>query len=179
MRTKIAGLLAAAIGFGFAQAASAADMPTKAPIIKAPPPIVYSWTGFYGGLNAGVGFAAGSYTLSPQGCFLTGACGGSPAFNPLRTFSFNNSNTFFTGGGQLGYNWQTGTWVLGVETDFNYNGWNADSTNSIVLAAPLVGSFVNATNTKLDWFGTLRGRVGYLVNPALLIYGTGGLATVT
>lgn len=155
-------------------AASAADMAVKArPVIVEPG---YNWSGFYIGGNLGGGFADGHYTLSPDGCFLTGLCGGAITNNPLRTFTVNNSNTFFIGGAQAGYNWQAGKWVFGLEGDINYNGWNQNSNNIYTLVAPLAGTFTSAVNTKLNWFGTVRGRVGVAVSPALMIFGTGGLA---
>ncbi|MGH7302354.1 MAG: hypothetical protein ACRELZ_03625 [Candidatus Rokuibacteriota bacterium] len=63
----------------------------------------YSWTGFYLGLNAGAGFNASSYTLTPAGAFLTG---GFPATNPQRTDSADLGGAAFSGGLQGGYNWQ-------------------------------------------------------------------------
>ena len=53
MRSKIVSLLAVTFSLGFAQAASAADMPTKAPIVNAPVAVPFSWTGFYVGVDAG------------------------------------------------------------------------------------------------------------------------------
>jgi outer membrane immunogenic protein len=67
----------------------------------------------------------------------------------------------FEGGVQGGYNWQNGPWVFGVEADFQATG--AEDT-----FAPW--KFSN------PWFGTVRGRVGYLLTPTLLLYGTGGFA---
>ncbi len=174
MKQYFASALTAIAALASFNAASAADMSVKAPPL--PAAAVYNWTGFYVGGNLGAGFADGSYTLSPDGCFLTGVCGGSTAFNPLRTVTVNNSATFFTGGLQAGYNWQAGRWVFGVESDINYNGWNATSNNVLVLPAPLVGTLTSSVNTKLNWFGTLRGRIGGTITPNWLLYATGGLA---
>jgi outer membrane immunogenic protein len=85
-------------------------------------------------------------------------------------------NTFFVGGAQAGYNWQAGNFVYGLEGDINYNGWNNTSNNIYTLAAPLAGTFTTAVNTKLNWFGTVRGRIGVAASSSILIYGTGGLA---
>ena len=171
--SKLAGLTTAIVGVMLGiGSAYAADLPVKAPVVVAPSP---SWAGFYIGANAGAGSGEGSYTLSPGGCFLTGACG-SPALNPLRTFKEDNLNTFFVGGAQAGYNWQAGNFVYGLEGDINWNGWNNNTANMYNLAAPLVGTFTDAVNTKLNWFGTVRGRIGVAASATIMIFGTGGLA---
>ena len=163
-------IVGAILGTG---SAYAADLPVKAAVVVAP---AASWAGFYIGANAGAGSAEGTYTLAPGGCFLTGVCGGGAALNPLRTFTEDNLNTFFVGGAQAGYNWQAGNFVYGLEGDINYNGWNDNTAFLYALAAPLVGTFTTAVNTKLNWFGTVRGRIGVAASPTILIFGTGGLA---
>ena len=79
----------------------------------------------------------------------------------------------FVGGGQLGYNWQQGSWVYGVETDLS--GTSLKSSMSGGLSTG--GCLTDAANTSanLDWYGTLRGRVGWANGP-VLVYGTAGLA---
>jgi outer membrane immunogenic protein len=67
----------------------------------------------------------------------------------------------FTGGIQAGYNWQNGAWVYGVESDFNLSNASARFADY---------QFSN------PWFGTLRGRAGYVVNNVVFVYGTAGLA---
>lgn len=153
--------------------AYAADLPVKAPVVVAPAP---SWAGFYIGANAGAGSGEGTFTLAPGGCFLTGCGAGGVAANPLRTFREDHLNTFFVGGGQAGYNWQTGNFVYGLEGDINWNGWSNNTAIIYALAAPLTGTFTDAVNTKLEWFGTFRGRIGVAASPTILIFGTGGLA---
>jgi outer membrane immunogenic protein len=163
-------MVGALLGIG---SAYAADLPVKVPVAVAPSP---SWAGFYIGGNAGAGSAEGSYTLSPSNCFLTGCGAGGVAANPLRTFTEDNLNTFFVGGAQAGYNWQAGNFVYGLEGDINYNGWNNNTSIIYTLAAPLAGTFTSAVNTKLNWFGTARGRIGVAASPTIMIFGTGGLA---
>ena len=85
-------------------------------------------------------------------------------------------NTFFVGGVQAGYNWQAGNFVYGLEGDINYNGWNNNTAILYALAPPLVGTFATAVNTRLNWFGTFRGRIGVAASPTIMIFGTGGLA---
>ncbi len=158
--------------------AAAADMPVRMPV-KAPvaAPEVWNWTGFYIGGNAGGIINNSSYELDPTGCFLTGCGVGGIAANANRTFSNKLNKAAFTGGGQIGYNWQTGSFVWGLETDFNYSGINESDTLTNVLTGPLVGGVANTTVTqRLDWFGTFRGRLGFTPAPPWLLYVTGGLA---
>jgi outer membrane immunogenic protein len=68
-------------------------------------------------------------------------------------------------GGQVGYNWQMGNWVFGVETDLQVSGQDDDFTVNGVRVTQ-----------DLDWFGTFRGRLGYAVFDRWLPYITGGLA---
>jgi len=148
-------IIAATALIGSAVSAQAADLPTKAPYYKAPVIQVYNWTGFYAGVNAGVGFNRSYTTLAAPAsgdAFRLGGLGG-------------------LGGGQIGYNWQFGNFlgfgnlVLGVEADIQGSGLNDDRT------AFATGGF----NQKLDWFGTARGRVG-LATGSVLTYFTGGFA---
>ena len=155
-------VLTGAALLGTIVSAQAADMSVStpypgAPNVKAPIVSVYDWTGFYLGINAGVGLgrnrtrhvipgvSADSLYLQPQGGF---------------------------GGGQIGYNWQTrsafGPLVFGVEADIQGAGLR-DSFTSVV---PLPGV---AYSQKLDWFGTVRGRLGNANGPVLR-YVTGGYA---
>jgi outer membrane immunogenic protein len=144
-------IIAATALIGSAMSAQAADLPTKAPYYKAPIVQAYNWTGFYAGVNAGVGFNRSYSTLATPtsgDAFRLGGLGG-------------------LGGGQIGYNWQFGNFlgfgnlVLGVETDIQGSGINDDRTTGI--------------NQKMDWFGTARGRVG-LATGSVLTYFTGGFA---
>ncbi|MGO9689831.1 MAG: outer membrane protein, partial [Syntrophobacteraceae bacterium] len=89
---------------------------------EGPAAAAYNWTGFYVGLNTGLSIDNSGYTLSPSGEFLT-----NPFFiptNPLRTDSGNFNGAGFMFGGQLGYNYQVGCFVYGIETDFDVNGMN-------------------------------------------------------
>jgi outer membrane immunogenic protein len=155
--TMITRILSVTIG-ALALSASAvygADMGPP-PVYKAPPPLLppYTWTGFYIGANGGFGGNNVNYSATVAGF---------PANATL-----NSSG--FLGGGQAGFNWQVSPlWVIGVETDF-------DGTD-ISSNASATGPFATATaGTKVDWFGTVRGRAGFLVAPNVLLYGTGGWA---
>jgi outer membrane immunogenic protein len=135
------------------------------------------WTGFYIGANAGAAVNDTSYKLDPSGCFITSAaCGGALTNNPLRSDSNTFGGASFTGGGQIGYSWQTGMGVWGLEADIQWKGENETDNVNRPLAAPLVGNFIHSVTDKMNWFSTWRGRAGFLASPTLLIYATAGLA---
>jgi outer membrane immunogenic protein len=142
-------VVAAAVCAG-ATAALAADLPPPAePAYKAPPvPIaVFDWTGFYIGVNLGYGFGSGSLNA--------GGITGSENLNGV------------LGGGQLGYNWQSGNWVFGLEID-------GQGTDQKANFAATAGAVTVTESDKLPWFVTARGRIGYTVTPMVMIYATAG-----
>ena len=148
-------LLAATALTALSAPAFAADLPSRqmapaAPVAYAP---VFTWTGFYVGVNAGYGF-----TNSKDIAFVNTVTGASTVFS-------NGDDGGFVGGGQLGYNWQTGAFVFGVETDIQY----ADFGGNRNFGA--FGTFGSSGN----YFGTVRGRLGFAMDRTLL-YATGGLA---
>ena len=149
-RIWIAMLSLLAIG----SAARAADLPPapELPPLQAEP----GWTGFYAGLN--VGGALGS----SRNAFSIGGFG-------LPTF--NTSPDGVVGGGQAGYDWQTGPWVLGLEASFDGSGLSGVRTAP--CAPPLCGAFAARYTQRLSWFGTLRPRIGYALGN-WLFYATGG-----
>lgn len=73
-------------------------------------------------------------------------------------------------GAQVGYNWQLGSFVTGVESDLSGGPQSAMNTT-----LPIAATTTAVTNTNMNWFGTVRGRLGWAIGPVLL-YGTGGLA---
>jgi outer membrane immunogenic protein len=178
-KTLIASIALVAASTGFA---SAADLPVKAAPMAPVVAPVWGWTGWYIGANIGGIWSDSEDTVRPIGCFVNPAilCGGPLTNNPLRTdvgnLNGSSNNIGVTGGGQFGYNWQMGTFLLGFETDINGSSLNASDTVTRPLAAPLVGILNHTVNEKLDWFGTVRGRAGFLVAPTWLLYVTGGLA---
>ena len=117
--------------------ASAADLYGRAPgpAYAAAPFSGYNWNGAYVGANLGYqwGKVVNWGNAAPSGVM---------------------------GGGQVGYNWQSGWFVFGVEADIQASGAN-DTFAAYKFSNP--------------WFGTLRGRAGYAMNN-VLFYGTGGLA---
>jgi outer membrane immunogenic protein len=158
----------------FIAPAAAADLAVKAPVYKAPPLVaVPTWAGWYVGGNAGwIGSAGDTVTntgTDTGGGGLGAALAGNaiPGAVPLK---YNG----FLGGGQLGYNWQIGSWVYGLEADFD--GSSAKSSTSAVYPGPAFVPITTGYSRDLDWLATVRGRVGFAVAPAFLVYGTGGLA---
>jgi outer membrane immunogenic protein len=158
----------------FAGPALAADLAVKAPVYKARPLVAPTWAGWYIGGNAGwVGSA--NDTLTNTGTDTDGGGLGSVLAAGAIPASVNSKLSGFIGGGQIGYNWQIGTWVLGLEGDFDGIGAKTSTT----AAFPGGNGFVplsTAFNREADWLSTVRGRLGFTVTPAFLLYGTGGLA---
>jgi outer membrane immunogenic protein len=148
--------------------AVAADLPAPLPApapaaaMPEPPP---TWTGWYAGLNAGAVWGDDDVSwLVTSGFTAAGAA------------DLNNSSpgrvrtAGFTGGGQLGYNFQFQSLVAGLEADVQYTA--VDGTRSILSQV-----FLNPYAQSVDshWLSTTRGRLGFAYGPWLL-YGTGGLA---
>jgi outer membrane immunogenic protein len=156
MRFLVA-VVATAIGISAASAADVAPrIYTKAP---PPPPPVYDWTGFYLGGNVGLGFGRNLTTLAI------------PAVFSGETYRLGDSGVL--GGGQIGYNVQWNWLVLGVEADLQGANLHDDRT-CMFLCAPLASNIMQY-DQKLDWFGTVRGRVGIADGPTFN-YFTAGFA---
>ena len=159
--------LAASAVLGIAPVASAADLPVKSPVT--PVAALHNWTGFYFGLNAGYGWggsAGNSVTVvsDPVGVF-TGYTG----------FHYPNlSPNGAIGGGQIGYNYQTGNWVWGVVADFQFSNMKKSGQTDVPAFGPFLENF-QGHSASIDWFGTARGRVGWAFNQ-FLPYVSGGLA---
>ena len=157
----------ALIALGMSAPAMAADMP-----VKAPPPVavaVATWTGCYIGAN--IGLAHGKFKNSEvrQVSPVTG----------LVTVVFDNfdyDENGIVGGGQIGCNWQSGTWVLGVETDFQGTSIDAQRYFDNAIFSNPSAAFDTDVDSKLRYFGTVRARAGITVTPATLLYVTGGFA---
>jgi outer membrane immunogenic protein len=183
---KKTSVVAAAIAMLVAPAAFAADLAVPR-YTKAPPMVVdpgYDWSGFYAGLNIGYGWG-GSSTVANFNDATSGALLSSTAGK----FDMNGVN----GGGQIGYNWQSANWVFGLEADIQA----ADQNGSADAICPGGVGTLNGVcsighhgdtfthdglpvtshlTEKLEWFGTVRGRIGTTITPRVLVYATGGLA---
>jgi outer membrane immunogenic protein len=166
-----AAALAALVG----SPALAADM--AAPVYKAPipPAPVWSWTGFYIGVNAGwKGINSAGMTSAPNDAATAGFNGACITAGACPQNYGNASGNGFIGGGQIGYNWQIQNYLVGLETDFD--GTTARATRDIAVTVPPFFPFVGSQSTRENYLGTVRGRLGILATPSLLAYVTGGYA---
>ncbi len=153
MRRLSIALISAASLIAFAQIATAADMPVKAPPPAVAPAPIYNWTGFY--LGGYFGNSINQATASTPGLGNVGDVG-------INSYGW-------TGGATAGYNWQFApAWLVGIEGDFGFLGGRR-----------LFREFDDniAVGEKNTWYGTARGRFGYVTGPSLL-YVTGGVGFV-
>jgi outer membrane immunogenic protein len=178
MRKAAVGIVAVAAMIG--TPIFAADMAVKTPPL-APAPVP-TWTGFYGGIEFGVGWSDRSVNYSPNDpiamCLLNGTCG-IPGEQPAPN-GYRISQSGVVGGFEAGYNWQAGSnWLLGLETDFSFSGMDGQaSPTSLIGVVPVFGPLTQSITAeqRTDWYGTVRGRAGWLATPNLLLFGTGGFA---
>ena len=153
---KVLLVTASLIALGAGAPAVAADLAAR-PYTKAPPMVaaVYDWSGFYIGANGGWGSSRNCWDFQPLGGGTFGegchdASGG-------------------TVGGQLGYRWQAGTWVFGLEAQGN---WADFKGSNVSFIAPL------RNESRIDAFGLFTGQVGYAANN-VLFYVKGGAAVTS
>jgi outer membrane immunogenic protein len=144
-------LLATSAGFAFAPNAQAADLPLKAPV---PAPLPADWTGFYIGAHAGAAWQFAQNNQDP--------------YND-KTAPATTTNTGFIGGGQIGYNFQRGNFVYGLEADIS--GLSGKGTGTI---NDFTGSTYSASN-QVRWLSTVRARLGLAVGDTM-VYATAGVA---
>jgi outer membrane immunogenic protein len=149
---------------GLVTSAVAADLPVKPP---PPPEPVFSWSGFYFGPHIGGGWANGD---------AQSVSGPAPGFfDPFRS-DLNGSGV--VAGGQIGFNWQLASnWVIGLEGDIS--GTTIDDTatqnTATILGVPLMPTSSLTLTRNINWLASLRGRIGFSWDRALL-YFTGGVA---
>ena len=153
---------------GLSGSAFAADLPPspppRAPAVYVPAVLpVYNWAGIYIGINGGYGFGSSTWTdpLNPGGS---------------TSGSFNTNGGLV--GGTLGVNFQTGAFVFGVEGDIDWQALKGSSSNlfcTSVLSSGASTAVAAGANceTKSNWIGTVRGRVGYAAD-RVLFYATAG-----
>jgi len=153
-KALLAGAAIAALTLG-AFPAAAADLSTR-PVYKAPTmvPVVYNWTGFYIGVSGGGAWGTSEHT------FPGGTHG---------PFDIDGGLV----GGTVGYNWQAGNWVFGVEGDYSWADIKGSTRGTLLAPCGVAGG--TTCGTTINTLGTARGRVGYAWNNVLL-YGTGGFA---
>jgi high affinity Mn2+ porin len=140
---------------------------------KAPAEAMWNWTGLYLGVNFGYGIGK-----SQTDAFFTDAVMGTPIF---ATSSSPRLDGFLLGT-QAGYNWQAGGWLFGFEADIQATSQHAAPT--YVCPGAICNSTITgvdapvtiAHDQRLDWFATVRGRLGAVVTPDTVVYATGGVA---
>ena len=155
------------IAFTVSTAFAALALATAAQAADMTAPATYDWTGFYLGANAGISWnnsgVDNNFDVNGDG------------INDLNN-KIEGDQTAFTAGGIVGYNYQIDQIVLGVEADFNYLGFSDSNSRSVdVIGLDGIDTITGKSSFEADWFGTIRGRLGYAIDN-VLIYGTGGLA---
>jgi outer membrane immunogenic protein len=159
IQLSCAGLVALIVALA---PAFAADIPVKAPAVKAPAAApIFDWSGFYVGLNAG--YAWGRTRATDVGSAVGWGTQGT---------RWSADGNGFTGGLQAGARMQTQNWVLGIEGDLGYLDRSARTIHPTACCPPGDPTFLKAGD---GWFATLRGSAGVLLAPTVLVYGTGGV----
>ncbi|MBV9065416.1 MAG: porin family protein [Methylobacteriaceae bacterium] len=196
MRKRI--LLGSVVAAAMTFSAYAADLPARMAPPPPPPPPVFTWTGFYIGVNGGYISREGTQVIGTPGIpnlGVAGAVPGSAASAAAATFNTRRQGSGLAGG-QVGYNWQVNPWaVIGVEGDAqgvfgnncnngNNNGgaFGGNGCNSVTNAVPVAGFAgitnvsTNSVNDRMNFLATVRGRLGVLPLPTFMVYATGGVA---
>jgi outer membrane immunogenic protein len=168
-------ILSAAGGVALASSVFAADVYSPGAVSYGAAPVmvpVSTWAGFYLGANGGWG---GFHDLGFRDDTFLAAVGPTAAGDFRRISGAGNITGGF-GGGQLGYNFQTGPFVFGIETDIQGSDIRGNGAQSqfVFLPGSVIGRFGTAS-VDVDFFGTVRGRIGYSVG-GVLLYATGGFA---
>jgi len=152
-------LMAATLALAaFTVPALAADLPVRARPAPVVAPIGYNWNGFYVGAHLGGAWPSRDFNQTLAGVTVEAG---------------TTKPSGVVGGGQIGWNWQFApSWLFGIEADVS----GADLRDTVSTTSPTGLAVVNWRD-KVDAFGTVRGRLGYVVDN-WLFYGTGGFAWV-
>ncbi|MCC0807967.1 porin family protein [Methylobacterium sp. W2] len=175
-------LLAGAAAILAVGAASAADLPRRAEAPVFVPVPVFTWTGFYFGVNAGYAYSE-SDTVRTTG--INNLNSGAPnaanlqgnVDNRLRPAALKLPQEGFSAGAQIGYNYQLTPGngiVIGIEADAQYTDLETSRVN-VATRTALPSTLTNTYRSDLQYLGTVRGRVGYAFDK-VMVYGTGGFA---
>jgi outer membrane immunogenic protein len=170
-------LMVPAIAAALTAPTMGADLPFKAPAMQ-PTVVSYQWTGLYLGGHAGYGWGRADTSMALTGQWLDGNpqnTADSLRLTPLGNRRIDDST--FTGGLQVGYNWQSGHAVLGIEGDVSYFRLRDDfeATLPLILVPAQSNPYLFNATFKTNYLATIRGRAGYAADRWLL-FATGGLA---
>jgi outer membrane immunogenic protein len=162
---KLLFATATVLALGLVAPASAADLAAR-PYTKAPPPMAvayYDWSGFYIGANGGWGSSRKCWDLvSPAGTFL------------LAEGCHDATGGF--AGGQIGYRWQAGGWVFGLEAQGDWADLTGSQVSAMILPPPFGAGRVT-DRSKIDSFGLFTGQIGYAWNNTLFYFKGGAAET--
>lgn len=160
MRTLFGGI-ALAVGMAVSIPGFAADI-AKAPVAPLAP--AFSWSGCYFGAN--VGWAWARQDASNPGSFA--------ANQGAVSVSLDGNNVI--GGLHAGCNWQfLPNWVLGAEGDWSATRLDQSATGpNLFFNGTPVGSGGLSFSRQVSWLASIRGRLGFVITPNIMLYGTGG-----
>ncbi|WP_424360583.1 outer membrane protein [Methylocystis parvus] len=180
-KSLLAGAAGAAL---FAGPALAADLPLRqGAYLPPPPPPPALWTGFFAGVNIGGGWTANTLNYANIAPYTDPVAGGLWLLPGSSNGGGNAGGV--VGGGQIGYDWQfRDSIVVGAEADIQGSTMQSGGNASwAVYPSPVTPGGILAPlapsgniGIALNWFGTVRGRAGFLVAPTFLVYGTAGFA---
>lgn len=156
---------AAVLFLAFESGGYAADIPVKSRLSA----VSHTWSGWYFGANAGIGFSSSDTNIAGLD-----AGGTFRVANGIVPAALSDNRTGLLGGLQLGANLQSGNIVYGFETDFDYAQVKGKASSTFNFIPPV--ALITSSDTKLNWLGTFRGRMGVAAFERSLFYATGGLA---
>ena len=132
------------------------------------------WTGLYGGGHVGAGWVDGAdATISPANAATQAVLGPFIAAGVLPT-DYSLDPEGFLAGLLMGYNWAFGSFLIGFEGDWSL--LSVEDAESVNANVPAIGAVQINSDTEVNWVATLRGRLGVLAGPNLLLFATGGFA---
>lgn len=176
MRYSLKLIAATVVAASLSQGAFAADIPLKA----RPDPVIapiFSWSGFYIGANVGGGIGQNRTTDTANFSAPGTVAAISPGIiNPALNSVYTNAPAGALAGGQIGYNWQSGNWVIGVEADWDWTNQRNTSTTNTFIASSTSSNFAQLSlshEQRMNWLATARARLGQ-AHGSSLWYVTGG-----
>jgi outer membrane immunogenic protein len=175
MRRLIVGALAAVL----AGPAMAADLPPRMPVKAPVASPAYNWSGFYAGGHVGYGWDPASATFDPA-AYAAATAPTLVVATATAPFGMSVDPSGVLGGLQFGANFQNGAFVYGVEADVSFAAIREEANRGFAVTGTVGGDNGDFTGNvrlrqELDYFGTVRGRLG-VANDTWLLYATGGLA---